>query len=161
MPQGKAFVKHEFDEAIAIQQAVVDAVQQLSSSHPVPAVKSSLQSMIEGGEKHLQDLKTLGATFGATGKEEDVADGMTKLMKKTLQKAKGGEESDAYEAHAVLLSLKRKQQDSSSSMLKIANELGDQKVVASAKEMQQSLQQHTTELANSLADFGVRIAKKG
>ena len=39
MPSGTEFIKHEFDEAIAIQQSIVESGSALSTSHPVAAVK--------------------------------------------------------------------------------------------------------------------------
>ncbi len=44
--------------------------------------------------------------FGATGKREEVAEALGSLADKTSQKA-GDEKSEGYEAHAVLLNLKR------------------------------------------------------
>jgi hypothetical protein len=46
---------------------------------------------------------------------------MAELMKTTLESAPEAE-SEAYEAHAVLLSLKRKQQDSALAMVRIARD---------------------------------------
>ena len=42
MPSGTEFIKHEFDEAIAIQRSIVDSGKALSTSHPVAAVKRQL-----------------------------------------------------------------------------------------------------------------------
>ena len=44
MPSGTEFIKHEFDEAIAIQQSIVESGKRLSTSHPVPDVKKQLKS---------------------------------------------------------------------------------------------------------------------
>ncbi|HEX5939909.1 MAG TPA: hypothetical protein VFZ12_06080, partial [Dehalococcoidia bacterium] len=62
-------------------------------------------------QRHLQELQKFGKPFGASGKREEVADALGSLADETSAKA-GEEESEAYEAHAVLLNLKRKQQDS-------------------------------------------------
>ena len=59
------------------------------------------------------ELRTLGKAHGATGEVEDVAGGLKELMESTLETATSeGADSDFYEAHAVLLNLKRKQWDS-------------------------------------------------
>jgi hypothetical protein len=34
MPSGQEFVTHEFDEAIAVQKAIVSAGERLSREHP-------------------------------------------------------------------------------------------------------------------------------
>ena len=36
---GEEFIKHEFDEAIAIQQSIVDAEAALAETHPVGSAK--------------------------------------------------------------------------------------------------------------------------
>jgi hypothetical protein len=163
MPAGTAFIKHEFDEAISIQRAAIEAARALSESHPVPEARSALKEMLPIGEQHLQTLESFGALFDAKGKQEDVARGMGSLMQKTLSKAQegGAEESEAYEAHAVLLSLKRKQQDSAGSMIRLAEELGDRKMAAAARKMQRELNAATNRLNDLLADFAVRIASQG
>ena len=74
----------------------------------------------------LAELKTLGKPHGATGKIEDVAEGLKELMEETLETAtKEGADSDFYEAHAVLLNIKRKQMDSAGGMLEIARATKD------------------------------------
>src|SRR5919202_6045498 len=141
MPAGTAFIKHEFDEAISIQQAAVEAARALSEAHPVPEARTAIKEMLPTGEEHLQTLQSFGALFDAKGKQEDVARGMASLMQKTLGKAKegGAEESEAYEAHAVLLSLKRKQQDSTVSLVRLADELGNRKMATAGRKMQREL----------------------
>ena len=67
----------------------------------------------------LKQLQQLCRPYRATGKEEDVVAAMKELMTETASSA-GKAESETYEAHAVLLTLKRKQQDSAGATLKIA-----------------------------------------
>jgi hypothetical protein len=162
MPAGKEFIKHEFDEAISIQKTLVESARELSQAHPVPAARTALQEMLPEGEAHLEALQSFGALFGARGKKEVVVRGMAGLMEKTLANAKEHkeEESEAYEAHAVLLSLKRKQQDSSVSLIRIAEELGDRKLATAARKMQRELSASSKKLNDLLADFAVRIAKQ-
>ena len=124
MPSGQEFIKHEFDEAIAIQAAIVASTEQLSRSHPVPAVQRQLKSALTIDKGHLQQLRKFGKPLGAEGKREDVAEALATLAEETSKKA-DEEESEAYEAHAVLLNLKRKQQDSADAMVKIAREQKD------------------------------------
>ena len=73
MPSGTAFIKHEFDEAIAIQQSIVESGSALSTSHPVAAVKRQLRSDLKVDRQHLTKLQQLGKPYGAAGKREDVA----------------------------------------------------------------------------------------
>lgn len=51
---------------------------------------------------HLPKLQKLGKPWGAKGKREEVAEALGTLADETAEKA-GSEESEAYEAHAVLL----------------------------------------------------------
>ena len=163
MPAGRPFIKHEFDEAIEIQRNIVESGRELAEAHPVPAARTALKEMGPIAEQHLETLESFGALFDARGKKEDVVKGMEGLMKKVLTKAKEKgkeEESEAYEAHAVLLNLKRKQQDSASAMVKIAEELGDKKMAAAGRKMKRELDAATKELGELLADFAVRIVKQ-
>ena len=76
----------------------------------VASAKRAIKSALAADEKYLQQLKTLGKAHGATGEVEDVAGGLKELMESTLETATSeGNDSDFYEAHAVLLNLKRKQ----------------------------------------------------
>ena len=68
------------------------------------------------------------------------------------------EESDVYEAHAVLLSLKRKQLDSAGGMLRTSTERDDAKAAAAHRKHQRELKTATEKLSESLAEFAVRIA---
>ena len=161
MPAGKPFIKHEFDEAIEIQKNIVEAGQELAKVHPVPAARTALKEMGPIAEQHLETLQSFGALFNAKGKKEDVVKGMENLMNKVLTKAKEKgkeEESEAYEAHAVLLSLHRKQQDSAPAVVKIAEELGDKRMATAGRKMKRELDAATKELSELLADFAVRIA---
>ena len=161
MPAGRPFIKHEFDEAIEIQRNIVESGKELASVHPVPAARTALKELGPVAEQHLETLESFGALFNARGKKEDVVKGMEGLMKKVLTKAKEKgkeEESEAYEAHAVLLSLHRKQQDSAPAVVKIAEELGDKKMAAAGRKMKRELDSATKQLSEVLSDFAVRIA---
>ena len=156
---GPEFVKHEFDEAIAIQQCIVDAESKLSTKHPESTAKRAIKSALAADEKYLQQLKTLGKTHDATGEVEDVAGGLKELMESTLEKATTeGNDSDYYEAHAVLLNLKRKQWDSAGGMLAIARDQKDAKLRDAAKDFQAGQKETSTALTKELAAFAVRIA---
>jgi len=157
MPSGTEFIKHEFDEAIAIQQSVVDAGTKLSTSHPVAAVKRQIKTDLRIDERHLRDLQKFGKPFGAAGKREEVAEALGTLADETSAKA-GTEESEAYEAHAVLLNLKRKQQDSADAMVKIARDRKNTELRDAATKMKREIKASADDLGKSLADFAVRIA---
>src|SRR5215207_260567 len=101
---GEEFITHEFDEAIAVQQSIVDAETTLSTKHPLGSAKRALKASLADDETFLEQLRTLGKEHDASGKVEDVAGGLKKLMEETLDTATTeGEDSDFYEAHAVLL----------------------------------------------------------
>ena len=156
---GEEFIKHEFDEAIAIQQCIVDAETTLAKAHPVPSAKQAIKSALAEDEKYLRQLRTLGQQHGATGEVEDVAGGLQELMTTTLEKATTeGNDSDYYEAHAVLLNLKRKQWDSAGGMLAIARDQKDTKLRDAAKDFQAAQKEAGTALTKELASYAVRIA---
>jgi hypothetical protein len=157
MPSGTEFIKHEFDEAIAIQQSIVESGKALSTSHPVAAVKRQLKSDLRTDEQHLAKLQKFGKPYGASGKREEVAEALGSLADETARKA-GSEESEAYEAHAVLLNLKRKQQDSADAVIKIARDRKETELRDAALKMKKEIKSSANELAKSLADFAVRIA---
>ena len=157
MPAGTQFITHEFDEAIAIQQSICDAGTKLSGSHPVAAVKRQLSADLKVDERHLAQLQKFGKPFGAVGKREEVAEALGSLANETSEKA-GSEESEAYEAHAVLLNLKRKQQDSADAMIKIARDRKDTDLRDAATTMKKEIKASADALGKSLADFAVQIA---
>ena len=157
MPAGTEFIKHEFDEAIAIQQSIVDSGKALSTSHPVAAVKKQLTADLKVDQRHLQQLQKFGKPYGATGEREEVAEALGSLANETSQKA-GSEESEAYEAHAVLLNLKRKQQDSADAVIKIARDRKETDLRDAAMTMKKEIKASADALGKSLADFAVRIA---
>ena len=120
MPAGTEFIKHEFDEAIAIQTTIVETGTRLASKHPVAAVQRQLKSAGKVDQRHLEQLKKFGAAYGAKGKREEVAEALSTLAEETSAKA-DSEESEADEAHAaLLLQLKRKQRNSAEPVIKIA-----------------------------------------
>jgi hypothetical protein len=159
MPAGTEFIKHEFDEAIAFQQTVVETGEILGRKHPVADAKKLLKSQLATDKRHLATLQKFGKPFGATGKREEVVEAMAGLAEETRAKAEA-EESEAYEAHAVLLTLKRKQQDSADAIVKIARDRKDTDLRDAAMEMKKEIKAGADELGKSLADFAVRIASK-
>ncbi|MFN8621238.1 MAG: hypothetical protein U0869_10880 [Chloroflexota bacterium] len=154
---GDQFIKHEFDEAIAIQERIVEAEQELGRSHPLPDAQQAIKDCLKEDRQLLKELQQLGKPRGATGEVEEVAGAMGELMQETLASADEAE-SEAYEAHAVLLSLKRKQQDSGAAMLRIARELGDVELRDAAMQFERTQREGARTLAESLAAFAVRIA---
>jgi len=156
---GQEFIKHEFDEAIAVQQAIVEGERQLSNIHPDQPSKRAIKSALQKDERFLRDLQKLGQPYGASGEVEEVAGGLKQLLEETVQSA-GEAESEAYEAHAVLINLKRKQQDSAAAMVKIAREMKETGLRDSAKEFHKVQKESAQELADALADFAVVIATK-
>jgi hypothetical protein len=46
MPSGREFVTHEFDEAIAVQEAIVAAAEKLSREHPWAEARRVIQSSL-------------------------------------------------------------------------------------------------------------------
>jgi hypothetical protein len=157
---GKAFIKHEFDEAIAVQRAIVEAERILREAHPMPEAKTAIRKLMKTDEQTLEQLTTLGKKFGATGKAEEVAKAMQELSSTTNESAKEAP-SEAYEAHAVLLAMVRKQQDSAGAVVKIAQELGDSEVKTAATDMQRASKQGAEELSTLLSKLAVDIATEG
>ena len=156
---GEEFITHEFDEAIAIQQVIVDAETKLSTKHPQASAKRAIKSSLEDDRTYLTELKALGKQHDATGKVEDVAGSLKELMEETLSTAtKEGADSDFYEAHAVLLNLKRKQMDSAGGMLAIARDQKDTKLRDAASAFQKAQKASCESLTTELADYAVKIA---
>src|SRR3954451_539109 len=155
--EGQAFIQHEFDEAIVVQQAIVEAERILADAHPLKEAQDAIGRMARDDEQCLRQLQKLGKKFGATGKAEEVAGAMQELSQTTTQTAEQAP-SEAYEAHAVLLTMLRKQQDSSSAMAKIAQEMDDREVKDAALKMQKQTKTEADELSGLLAEFAVQIA---
>jgi hypothetical protein len=158
--EGRAFITHEFDEAIAVQEAIVECGRQLADVHPVPDAKRSLKQGVRQDERLLKDLRKLGQKYDATGKREEIAAAMEQLARETAQSAKGGEEAEVYEATAVLVSLKRKQQDAAASIQKIARKLRDTEMRDAAGEFRKAMKQSSDELVKQLGELAVQIATK-
>lgn len=156
---GSEFITHEFDEAIAIQRTIVEAEEQLSRSHPYAEGKRAVKASLQGDRQFLAELEKLGRQHGASGKVEEVAGGLQQLMRETAQKASEAE-SEAYEAHAVLLNLKRKQQDSAAAMVKIARAQKDTTMRDAVKAFEKGTKESAAELSTTLAAFAVEIAGK-
>jgi hypothetical protein len=154
---GAEFIRHELDEAIAIQRTIVDAEERLGTVHPEAETKRTIQRGLREDQKFLRQLEQLGQEHGASGKVEEVAGGLQQLMQTTLQTAQEAE-SEAYEAHAVLLNLKRKQQDSATAMLKMARKMKDTKMRDAAQAFEKGTRESAKELSNQLAMLAVRIA---
>jgi hypothetical protein len=156
---GESFITHEYDEAIAVQQAIVDAETTLSTKHPMSSAKTAIKDALTDDKTFLSNLKSLGKPHGATGKIEDVAKGLKDLMEETLETATtDGADSDYYEAHAVLLNAKRKQMDSAGGMLEIARATKDTKLRVAATAFAKAQKASCQALADELATFAARIA---
>jgi hypothetical protein len=93
---GTEFIKHEFDEAIAVQQAIVDGARRLSTSHPDADSKRAVKSGLAADERFLKKLQELGQPYGASGELDKVARSLKELMDETAGSA-GEAESEAYE----------------------------------------------------------------
>ena len=154
---GEEFITHEFDEAIAIQQAIVDGAETLSTAHSRPESKRLIRTVLREDTKFLKELQRLGKKHDATGKVEGVALALKELMDETAQSAAEAP-SESYEAHAVLINLKRKQQDSAAAMTKIARQLKDADLRDAATEFGRATKASAQELAKDLATFAVEIA---
>ncbi|MGZ8800948.1 MAG: hypothetical protein ACXWXF_13395 [Aeromicrobium sp.] len=156
---GEEFITHEFDEAIAIQRCIVDAETTLSKKHPVTSAKAAIKASLADDKTFLGQLETLGKQHDATGEIEDVAGGLKDLMEETLETATAdGADSDFYEAHAVLLNLKRKQMDSAGGMLAIARATDDTKLRTASTAFQKAQKASSQALADELAAYAVKIA---
>jgi hypothetical protein len=156
---GQEFIKHEFDEAIAIQQCIVEAEETLATRHPMRSAKTAIKSSLADDRGFLEQLTALGKTHDATGEVEDVAGGLKELMDSTLETATAeGADSDYYEAHAVLLNLKRKQMDSAGGMLAIAREMNDAELRKAATAFQKAQKSSAETLTDELATYAVKIA---
>jgi hypothetical protein len=156
---GDDFITHEFDEAIAIQQAIVDGGTSLGKSHSRATSRRVVEAARPDDEQFLRTLKKFGKAHDATGKAEGVALALKNLMDETAKSA-GEAPSEAYEAHAVLINLKRKQQDSAAAMVKIAREQNDTALRDAALEFGKVTKASAQTLADDLADFAVEIAMK-
>ena len=154
---GEDFITHEFDEAIAIQQSIVKAEQALSEDHPRPEAKRIISTALKEDQRFLKELQRLGGQHGATGAVEEVAGALNSLMDETSRSAADAE-SEAYEAHAVLVNLKRKQQDSGAAMVKIAQATKDRELARAARDFSKASKTSAQELADDLAAFAVTIA---
>src|SRR4029079_3518608 len=95
---GEEFVPHEYDEAIAVHRGIVKAETALAKSHPHAESRAAIADQLKEDKGLLAELERLGKTRGATGKVEDVAEGITELLSSLVDKA-GEAPSEAYEAH--------------------------------------------------------------
>jgi hypothetical protein len=157
MPVGRKFITHEFDEAIAIQRAIIEAERSLGKAHPMGKVKRRLKADLKADRRHLDQLEAFGRVFDATGKREEVAEVLATLAWVAVAKA-GDAPSDAYEAHAVLLTLKRKQQDSADALIKISRELGDRELKVAITTVKRDAKRSADALSKHLAAFALQIA---
>lgn len=154
---GEAFITHELDEAIAIQRSIVKAEKSLGRDHPSESAKELILETLKADEQFLKQLEMLGKPKGATGKSEEVATALGELATETTEKA-GEAKSEAYEAHAVLLNLKRKQQDSASAMIKIASAVQDTEMRDAATKFERDTKASAQALSMELAALAVEIA---
>lgn len=158
---GEEFITHEYDEAIAVQQCIVDAETTLATKHPVGSAKTAIKASLAEDKDFLKQLKALGKPHGATGKVEDVAEGLKNLMEDVLETATTeGADSDYYEAHAVLLNIKRKQMDSAGGMLEIARATKDTELKSAATAFAAAQKASCQTLASELASYAALIATK-
>jgi hypothetical protein len=157
MPAGRKFITHEFEEAIAIQRAIVNTERALTDSHPIGKVKRRLRADLRVDRRHLDQLLELGHVYDATGKREEVAGALASLADATVKRAAVAD-SEAYEAHAVLVTLKRKQQDSAEALIKIARELGERDVRTAFVALRHDMKRSADALGKHLAEFALRIA---
>lgn len=155
---GDEFVTHEFDEAIAIQQAIVDGGTKVAKDHTRAASRRLVKAQLSADEQMLRTLKKFGKEHDATGVVEGVAKALKDLMDETASSA-GEAPSESYEAQAVLINLKRKQQDSAAAVVRIARERGDTELRDAALEMGKATKASAQELAADLAAFAVEIAE--
>ena len=58
--QGREFVTHELDEAIAVQSAIVKTSRRLAEVHPDPASRRLIKGMVGPYEQNLLELERLG-----------------------------------------------------------------------------------------------------
>ncbi len=131
----------------------------LAKSHPRRSSKAAIKSALADDDAFLTQLKALGKPHGATGKVEDVASGLKELMAETLETATtDGADSDYYEAHAVLLNIKRKQMDSAGGMLEIARATRDTELRKASTAFAKSQKASCEVLAEELASFAAKIA---
>jgi hypothetical protein len=154
---GEAFIQHEFDEAIAIQQAIVEGAEALAEAHPRAESKRLIKTALKEDQRYLKQLQQLGRKHDATGKLEEVASALKELMDETSQSAAEAP-SETYEAQAVLVNLKRKQQDSAAAMVKIARQQKDTELRDAALAFAKATKSSAQELADDLAAFAVEIA---
>lgn len=157
---GDQFIQHELDEAIAIQRSIVKTEESLGRDHPVKATKELILETLKMDKEFLRELESLGRPKGATGKSEEVATALDELATQTTEKAAEAE-SEAYEAHAVLLNLKRKQQDSAAAMVKIARAMKDTKMRDAATKFERETKASARALSAELAALAVEIATEG
>jgi hypothetical protein len=153
------FVKHEYDEAIAVQQGIVEAETELARKHPSSSSRAAIKDSLNQDRAWLKRFKQLGKPHGASGQREDVADGLVTLMEQTLRSAtEEGTDSGYYEAHAVLLTLKRKQMDSAGGMRRIGTAIDDQELRESAQAFGRDQRSSSQVLARELAAMARTIA---
>lgn len=156
---GEEFIKHEFDEAIAVQQSIVEYGKQLAEVHPMADTRRELKEMARTDAEHLKALQKHGKRFGATGKREEVAQGLEDLGSEVASAATAdAPASEKYELHAVVLNMKRKQQDSAAAVVKIATKMRDAELKADAQKMQREIKSSCEAMAKSLAALAVDIA---
>lgn len=159
--QGQSFVKHEFEEAITIQQAIVEGERELSQSAGLPEAQEQIKAALPKDEECLKRLQQFGQQFGVDGAKDPISSAMEQLMQESGQSASKGPESEKYEAQAVLLTLKRKQTDAAGAIAEIAKQMGNPELKAAAIEIQKAMKSSADDLASSLAKLAVTISRQG
>jgi len=159
--EGTEFIKHELDEAIAIQQSIIACGEKLAQDYPLEDARPQLQQMLRKDQEHLRKLQQLGKPFGASGEREEVAQAFEQLGSEVSQTATGGPDSEKYELHAVVLNMKRKQQDSATAMTKIAQKMGDRRLKDEFATMHKEIKASAEEMSRTLSRLATEIAMRG
>ena len=70
---GDEFITHEFDEAIAIQRAIVDAEEKLGRDHPRREAQQLIKTSLKADQKFLA-LAAAGAADALVTSDRDLLD---------------------------------------------------------------------------------------
>ena len=159
---GEEFVTHEYDEAIAVQQCIVDAETKLSTKHPVGSAKTAIKARSAEDKDVPQPAEGPWQAARRDRQGRGRRRGPEELMEETLETAtEEGADSDYYEAHAVLLNIKRKQMDSAGGMLEIARATKDTELRKAATAFAKAQKASCQVLADELAAYAAKIASHG
>jgi len=159
--EGQTFIKHEFEEAITIQESIVEAERELAKDHPLPDARKEIDAMASQDEEQLRRLREEGGKYGAKGERDPVSQQLEQLARDVSKSARRGPDSEKYEAHAVLLAMKRKQQDSARAMIQIARGMGNRDLRVASIEMFDETRDSAEALAASLGKLATELAMRG